>query len=130
MLSLNTHGRVSVGSKILYGHLGTRGDTSGYLAAPYGYVSVVNKFKWLIIYKNRGRKWSQKCARKLAYKAPENAPNLFYFERQYLRNYLLSKIALPLIGNVFSMPFHQVLVHFCSLSSSRANCVQRKFVFS
>ena len=71
MLSLDTHGRVSVGSKILYGHLGTRGDTSGYLAAPYGYVSVVNKFKWLIIHKNRGRKRAKKFAQKLAYKVPE-----------------------------------------------------------
>ena len=128
MLSLDTYGHVTVGSKSFNGHLGW-----GHLGTPtgtHGHVFVIKKFKWLIIYKNRGRKWSQKCARKLAYKAPENAPNLFYFERQYLRNYLLSKIALPLIGNVFSMPFHQVLVHFCSLSSSRANCVQRKFVFS
>ena len=133
MLSIDKYGRVSVGSKInFYGLLGTREtlwDTCGHLLAPYGHVSVVSKIKWLIIYKNRGRKRAQKSAQKRAYEAPENAPKFFDLERQYLKNNLLCENAQPLIESVFSIPFYQVLGHFLCFSSSRVINIQRKFGF-
>ena len=65
-------------------------------------------------------KTSVKIAQIRVYKATKNAPRSFDLERQYLKNYLLYKNAQLLIESVFSIPFYQVLGHFCCFSGSRS----------